>query len=39
MERRKNLNMASKTGKPTGYKKGGSIDGCALRGKTRGKMV
>ena len=39
MERRKNLNAASKTGKPTGYKKGGSIDGCAIRGKTKGRFV
>jgi hypothetical protein len=37
--RQKDLNDASRVGKPTGYKKGGSIDGCALRGKTRGKMV
>jgi len=37
--RQKDLNDASMTGKPTGYKKGGSIDGCAIRGKTRGKMV
>lgn len=37
--RQKDLNAASMTGRPTGYKKGGSIDGCALRGKTRGKMV
>ena len=26
-------------GKVSGYAKGGSIDGCAQRGKTRGKMV
>lgn len=37
--RQKDLDAASMTGKPTGYKKGGSIDGCAIRGKTRGKMV
>ena len=37
--RQKDLNDASMTGKPTGYKKGGSIDGCAIRGKTRGKIV
>lgn len=24
---------------PTGYAKGGSIDGCAQRGKTRGKYI
>ena len=39
MLRRKDLNTMSKMERPTGYKKGGSIDGCALRGKTRGKMV
>jgi hypothetical protein len=43
--RQKDLNDASMTGKPTGYKKGGSVssaskraDGCAVKGKTRGKV-
>jgi hypothetical protein len=27
------------TGKPVGMKKGGSIDGCAVKGKTKAKMV
>lgn len=31
--------MASRGGPPMGFKKGGSIDGCAKRGSTKGKMV
>jgi hypothetical protein len=27
------------TGRPMGMKKGGSVDGCAVKGKTKGKMV
>ena len=29
----------AKGGKMKAYKKGGSIDGCAMKGKTRGRMV
>ena len=34
-----NLGPAMSAGAIPGFKKGGSIDGCATKGKTKGKMV
>ena len=34
-----NVGMAMSAGAIPGFKKGGMIDGCATKGKTRGKIV